>query len=262
MIRIACLGNSHAAAFKLGWDEIKVSYPGLSLDFFACAANTMKKLKVHNGRIHPTDPVVREMFIAYGGREYVGPDYDIYLLVGLGFGLVPLMSIYAEHRPLKFYSAKSGKHLISEEMLREARTQILEKSTAIRTLGLVRAITSDAQVLMVPNPLPSADILHNPAFSFWADADLLHDCSAYLNDAIDRIKGAVYIPQPSNTLESTFLTKPAYAKEARLLKPRWTRPTNDADPYHMNAAYGSNALSTVFAYARILPSEQPDATSA
>ncbi|ARS68768.1 MULTISPECIES: hypothetical protein [Sinorhizobium] len=262
MIRVACLGNSHAAAFKMGWDEMKISYPGVSIDFFAGAANTMKNLEVRDGRIFPTVPAVREMFVAYGRQESIGAGYDLYLLAGLGFGLVPLMSLYAKHRPPRFYSRDSGNHLISEEMLREARIHVFDKCAAIGTLGLVRSITSDAPVYMLPNPLPSADILSNPALAFWSNEELLSDCSAYLNEAVSRIQDAIYFPQPPATLEGTYLTKPAYAKEARLLKARWTRPTNDGDPYHMNAAYGFDVLSELFTSAGILPSKQADAQTA
>ncbi|ACP22396.1 hypothetical protein, Rkp3_015 (plasmid) [Sinorhizobium fredii NGR234] len=255
MIRIACLGNSHNAAFKLGWDEIKSSYPNVTIDFFSGAANAMKQLEVRQGRIFPTTEAVREMFVAYGGQESIASDYDIYVLVGMGFGLVPLMALFAKHRPLHFYSAAGDTHLISDTLLDEARQTLIEGSPAIKCLDLVKKIAGDTPIFMVPNPFPSADITERQSTSYWLDENLLDDCNRYLDRAISRLTGVNYIPQPEATLASTYLTKSHYAKEARLLKARWTRPTNDGDPYHMNSAYGIDVLRFLFDLAGIKSSE-------
>lgn len=261
MIRIACLGNSHNAAVKLAWDEIKGAYPNVAVDFFSGAANSMKGLEVREGRIYPTSEQVREMFLAYAGHDSVAPDYDAYFLVGLGFGLVPLMSLFAIHRPPRFYCSEDGAHLISESLLTESRLALIERSPAVNCLRLVRTITSEAPVLMTPNPLPSIEILQTPAGAYWSGMELLEDCARYLDRAIDKLTDVVYIPQPKATLEDEYFTKPHFAKDARLLKPRWTRPTNEGDPYHMNATYGVHVLCEMFAQIGALPSQQVEAES-
>jgi len=262
MIRIACLGNSHNAAVKLGWDEIKGTYPNITVDFFSGAANSMKGLEVKGGRIYPTSEQVREMFLAYAGHDSVAPDYDAYFLVGMGFGLVPLMSLFATHRPPRFYYREDGAHLISESLLTESRASLIERSPAVNCLRLVRTITSEAPVLMIPNPLPSIEILQTPAGSYWSGQELLEDCTEYLDRAIGKLTDVIYTPQPRGTLEGEYFTKAHFAKDARLLKPRWTRPTNEGDPYHMNAAYGAHVLSQIFAHIGVLPSQQAEAESA
>ena len=262
MIRIACLGNSHNAAFKLGWDEIKGSYPNVIVDFFSGAASAMKHLEVRNGCIFPTKESVREMFVAYAGQDHVTPDYDLYFLVGMGFGLTPLMSLYGTHRPPRFYSRDSGIQLISEELLTASRKALIYESVAVRTLGFVRTITDIAPVYMVPNPLPSAEILSTPAASYWGDSELLEDCNTYLEQAISMLKAVNYVPQPGVTLASQYFTKPHYAKEALLLKARWTRPTNEGDPYHLNAAYGRDFLKTLFELSGVQQSKQSGAETA
>lgn len=259
MIRIACLGNSHNAAFKLGWDEIKASYPNVTIDFFSGAATAMKHLEVREGCIFPTKEPVREMFVAYAGRDYISPDYDMYLLVGMGFGLVPLMSLYCMHRPPRLYSRGSGVHLISEELLAASRAALIEGSPAVRALDLVRKIVDRAPVFMVPNPLPSVEILSSPDASHWGNAEVLEDCRAYLDQAISRLASVHYIPQIAMTREGDYFTKPHYTKDARLLKARWTRPTNEGDLYHMNAAYGADFLSAILSRAGVLALKLTDA---
>lgn len=244
MTRIAIIGNSHVAAFKLGWDVIKDEYPGVQIDFFSGAASAMRSLYMADGRILSSSSPVTEMFVAYAGTEAITAGYDSYILVGMGLGLVSLMCIYEKHRPPRFHEAGEGPHLMSDAMNEIALEKATTGSSAFHVINLVKQISGGAEVFVVPNPHPSADILEK--HPFWQDRRILDSCVEVFEETLRGLNGVSFVPQPADTLHSDQLTKAEFTRGTRLLKARWTRPANDGDPYHMNAEFGVASLRDIF----------------
>lgn len=251
MTRIAVIGNSHVAAFKLGWDTIKDEYPGVQIDFFSGAASAMRSLYMADGRILSSSPPVTEMFMAYAGSEAITAGYDSYILVGMGLGLVSLMCIYEKHRPMRFYKPGEGPHLMSDAMNNIALEKATTGSSALHVLSLVKQISGDAEVFVVPNPHPSAIILEKR--TFWNDSHIADYCAEIFEDTLRGLHGVSFVPQPVDTLHSDQLTKAEFTRGTRLLKARWTRPANEGDPFHMNAEFGVVSLRDIFTRLSIQP---------
>ncbi len=254
MTKIACIGNSHVAAFKLGWDLLQPSYDDVSLHFFCGAANSMKKLALKDGGISPVNDDLRAMFKAYSGREEITADYDAYILIGMGFGIVPLMSIFSKHVPPHLYKNNRDHHLISSHMYAEAIKYATSSSTAMFVLDLVKKIApSDAPIILCPNPLPAGNVTDSAPQ--WRDEDLLNEAQSIFESAVANIEGARLLLQPPITKSSNHLTAERYSDGATLLKARWTRPTNDGDPYHLNPEFGMEYLKTALSAISIVGSQ-------
>lgn len=246
MRRIACIGNSHLAAFKLGWEQISKHYPGLTLNFFGAPATAMRLLKVEGQRLVPTSDATRKGLRDTSGQEFIGNDYDAYILVGMGLGVVHIVNMLAHHRPPNLFKAGGNFHLISADLVLEARQHLVDRSSMVLNIERVRSINKNSPIYIVPNPVPTTAVLNLEDFQCWSDEDVLEDCQAYLDTAIERYcAGARYFPQPRTTLHSRYLTKPEFSRGAMLLKNTGTRPVNTDDCWHLNTDYGSLFLTTI-----------------
>ncbi|MES2144715.1 MAG: hypothetical protein V4516_10245, partial [Pseudomonadota bacterium] len=102
--RLCVIGNSHVAAFKLGWDQLAARGDALTRaiapTFFGAPRDGLKNLAVRDGRLVPTADFVRDHFARMsGGRADVDPAvYDGFLLVGLGASMKRALRFYRTHR--------------------------------------------------------------------------------------------------------------------------------------------------------------------
>jgi hypothetical protein len=246
MIRVACLGNSHFAAFKLGWENIKGSYPDIEMTFFGAVASAMQNLKVDGGRLVPTAPVTRDQIIGTSGRDDIPGDFDAYLLVGMGMGIVHLVNMMSKHRPARLMPAGGGFHLVSDSLVNEVRRHLLDNCASVRNVERIRQINSSAPIYVAPNPFPTADVLRKPEYGCWAEENVLRDCQVYFDQVIPKkIPGALYVPQPAATLVSRYLTKVEFARNTVVIRGQRSRPASEGEVFHLNADYGTVFLSAI-----------------
>lgn len=244
MTRIACIGNSHLAAFKLGWERINIQHPDIEVEFFGAAASAMRYLAVDGNRLIPTREDTKQQILNTGGKGEISGDYDAYILVGMGIGIVHLVNMYLNHRPAHLYEGKGG-HLISDALVDDTRHHLIDRSAAVLNLRRLRKITH-APIYVAPNPFPISDVVDRPGYAAWADPAVLGDCQRYLDGVLEReYCDVTYIEQPEETLASRYLTKPEFTRDAKLLKNTTTRATNPGDPWHLNAEYGAIFLEHI-----------------
>jgi len=91
-MRVCILGNSHAAALKLGWDDLRATYPHAELVFFASQAMSMSGLTVDGQDLVPsTESLKNRITYTSGGLSRVAVrDFDAFLVYSLGFWLPAL----------------------------------------------------------------------------------------------------------------------------------------------------------------------------
>jgi hypothetical protein len=242
---IACIGNSHLAAFKLGWAQICGLHKGVHIDFFGAAASAMRYLEVDGDRLVPTTEDTRQQMINTGGKDEIRNDYDAYILVGMGLGIVHLVNAYRFHRPANLFDGET--QVVSDDFVAKLRIHLIDRSAAVLNLRRLRKI-SNAPMFVALNPYPTSDVLRLPGFEVWNNLPVIADCQHYLGNILQReCRHATVIEQPEITLASKYLTKPEYTRNAELLKGAGTRAANAGDPWHMNAAYGAIMLGSILA---------------
>lgn len=243
-MKVAVIGNSHLAAFKLGWELISDEYPAIEATFFGSPANTLHRLEVDGDRLTTSDPKLNKSLIwTSGGMDSIGPDYDRYVLVGMGFSFPHLMAILRHHRPAQYHRG-GGEHLISDTCLDEAMEQTLADSTAVLTIDKVRRIT-DAPITYFPNPFQTTECLTKE--DFWGLEDARDRMMTFYREGIARLLDPVctVVEQPEHTLASPFFTQPEFARDAMKLKRGMKALYAENDYAHMNADFGAHALRRV-----------------
>ena len=103
-LKIAVLGNSHLAAAKTGWEQIKARYPGHALTFFGAPRDFMKDLELEGELLRPrTNKLRNKLRRSSDGLESVAlGSYDGFILYGLEFGKRRMVQLYRTHRPASF----------------------------------------------------------------------------------------------------------------------------------------------------------------
>lgn len=248
-MRIGVIGNSHIAAFKLGWEEIRAEYRHVDMTFFGSPTTSMRFLRVENGCLLPTSDALRENLLwTSGGHDRIPGHLDAYITVGMGFSFVHLMDLLKNHRPPSEYDPSDDtQQLISEEFFYSAMEGTLKNSNALQLIAQLRQITS-VPVVYVPNPYGTRDVLRNDRYSqFWSSIirDQVFDYyRAGLNSMFDGLTVRVK-EQPDITVEDGMFTLGAYSTGSIALKRGLTSPHKGDDYFHMNAAFGATSLRDI-----------------
>lgn len=103
-VKVAVLGNSHLAAAKAGWDQIKHRHPSRTLTFFGAPRDMMHDLELAGEVLRPdSDRLRNKLRRSSDGLEAVLlPNYSAFVLYGLEFGPRRLLQLYRTHRPVGF----------------------------------------------------------------------------------------------------------------------------------------------------------------
>lgn len=228
-MRICVIGNSHAAAIKEGWDRIAADHPGVAVQFFAAPGDNMDGLKLFEGRMVATEPLLAEFVtLSSGGQTEIRPEaHDLFLIVGLGL------------RPPKM------DRRLSAQVYR-AVTSELSRCLACRVAGMIRMV-SEAPILMLPNPLPARQPTPDETEGrLMRQEDCLRDVQSALG-----LNGLQILRQPEETLSSGWTTDRRWSEGSSTLAgvigmaPGAMHP--DSEFNHMNADYGALWLSMILA---------------
>lgn len=249
MIRVAVLGNSHLAAWKLGWGQVRHDNPDFELTFFGSPAATLSCLRPENGRLVPDDKSTADyLALTSGGqREIVVADFDYFCLVGLGHHIQCVMQLYTNWRA-DSHNGKSGEFsLVSDAVFEAAALGLVRRTLA---MGLVEKLRSLTQVPMflAAAPAPSEGIVQTahkfaPVFRLILEAgDDAAVASTFkrASQAIERPYLTV-LDQPSFTLACPILTKADFSTGAVAMD----RPLSNWDQHHMNPAFGAAHLNVM-----------------
>lgn len=234
-MRLCVIGNSHVGALKLGCSAENVR-------FFGSHAATLKTLKSRDGQLVSDDPDVRHwLSITSGGLHYVPVnEYDAFIIVGCGLGFSSTSSIYAAHRLAEHTTA--GEQVISNAALQCAVKGRVTQSLARRIADLVRQLTK-ADIAILPEPLPAKSVVQKQP---WLKSNAIRQMLFELYREHLALVPHPILEQPSHTFVEHF-TRTEFARGSlKMLQDSTPHP--EAEPYHMNAEYGSAVMSEALDY--------------
>lgn len=84
---ICVLADSHAAALRRGWSLIEDSFPETALTFFAGTSGEWKSLRLADGKLAPTSPILQEHFDRSAHKPAITDDYDAYIVCSIGLAI-------------------------------------------------------------------------------------------------------------------------------------------------------------------------------
>ncbi|MGE0742041.1 MAG: hypothetical protein AB7O98_11925 [Hyphomonadaceae bacterium] len=245
-MRVALIGNSHAAAYKAAWDEIGGDYAGLDVVFFASPASSMRLMTVENGAIVPKRDDIRQAFSwTSGGLDRIPGDMDAYILVGMSFSFPHLAAILRTHRPFDAYQAGGGHELVSNAVFEETMRQTLKRSGAAKNIDNVRAI-SQAPIFYTPNPYSARTVLDHPDYAYWRCEATCARIFAFYRGALAELRRTcTVVEQPAETISQPYFTIPDFARDAPKLRQGAAATYGETDHGHMNAAFGALSLRNI-----------------
>jgi hypothetical protein len=261
-MRVCFLGDSHVASLKGGWELARAEYPHISATFFSAPAEGQNYLAFENGRVVPkTSRAERYFAITSGGLTSMTPgDYDLIVIVSLGFSIGPVIDVYLSHRSDAHNNREGDVQLVSTAYFDEIARSGIERPLAFGLRNLI-VDTSGVEVWNFAKPMPCLHALDNPnpptAHSVLTIAayrqamvcgDLLSLCDSYKHTIAElRARGMTVLLQPDETLETPAFTRAAFAVDRASFLPGGPAPN---DGTHMNAEYGATALRMIFSRMR------------
>jgi hypothetical protein len=250
MRRLLLIGNSHLAAFKLGWDQIADQHGDLECHFFGAPADWIERAVFENGLIKVTVPGLAEKVarVSDGRASVAVAEYDAITFIGMRFGLPPYMSELSRLTTYDLGSLKPKFQVVSKACLRQLFHDILVESPAFRWASLV-AKTFPKPIFMIPQPLSSESRLKDdPAIrrhpNYRAQITALYGVYQSATRALAESKGFTLIEQPASTIGSPGFTRSELSRgSVRLLDSSVAH--RDAEFNHMNATYGVALLQVL-----------------
>lgn len=244
-MRVCFIGNSHLAAFKTGWDQRGELFSGVEADFFGSAGAGFTRLVLEGRNIISRDPaIVKQMEFTSGGKSQIAlDDYDAFVLVAMGHGMIKHLKNCADHRPVGMPPAA---HLISDKLFAKSIHHNTRRSVAAKIAKLIREAT-DKPIIMCEQPLPRPMVKESgPAV--WKEVDgVAPEVSRVFNAIKTRMGDSLYltsIRQPDSTIADAFFTKTEFGENAIRLRPGFDKTYED-DAEHMNAAFGLEYLRSI-----------------
>lgn len=246
MKKICVIGDSHAGAMKLGWDEIRSEYYDIDFAFLAVPGVGILNL-TNNASVLTlkTNDLRERAKKKLSGLETVDVnEFDVILCTGMT-SLIHLFILYQREHLLSGQDAHTRTpRYVSEDAYLDGWLENFEKSP-LRHVFDVLGNAKASNVYVSFKPLTSAGITkkgnklaitYNRLGENKKDRDRLWEI---LHRGIDAIlpNWATYCPQPAETVLNELLTKTEYSvRSTRLLYPD---NEHDKDDYtHMNASFG------------------------
>lgn len=244
---IGVVGNSHIAAYKLGWERLKDGHPGIDLTFFGATGRKMGALRVQDGALVPgTEQLKASLKWTSGGQDRIRGGFDAYLVVGMGFSFPLAMRILRTHRPPSLFCPYADRQLISEECLRQATRGLLMQSIAVRTLRKLRTIT-DAPIVYVPNPYPTKLVLASPEAGYWGCVPVRQQVFRWYRETLEELGTTCRVmEQPESTIEDGMFTRELFSVGSVRLTQDLDERHPDDDYGHMNGEFGACVLERIF----------------
>lgn len=245
MTSICLLGNSHLAALKLGWPQIEADYPGMTLDCYASAGDSLD-LVVSGNHIEPANEGVRARLAHTSGKSGdIEPGYDAYVVCGLLLSFVRAMRVYRE-KTAELRSSGMAPAAAKEAGI-DAVCDALRPLLFADVLAKLREITA-APIFLIGTPLPALERhpnLENAGEKMRASFRAAYETAS---GRIAKEFKAQFLRQPQETVGPIELTT---RSEFYLLGTEYVR-TEKAVHAHMNAAYGAIVLKDVLERIRAL----------
>lgn len=245
--RVCIIGNSHAAALRVGLDLVPELNEKLTIDFFAAQSDLMREMELRGTVLVPTSELTkRRMSIVSGGKaEIETADYTEFVIVGLGFNVLDAVNALRQYRLHGFQGkGEEAAPYISRACFAALIESVLRASTAVYFARLLRS-ASRARIVVIPQPYPSADILKGGIWKQAAESGLLTYVAQQYEDIARRLAKGLQCEilfQPSGTLLQDGITQAKYSVDSVRLGADMSIKHPPGEASHMNAAYGAELL--------------------
>jgi len=223
-LKICVLVNSFCIALGMGWDELRVFYPEISMSIFFSPGRSILNTEIRGSKIVPTDKRVLEYFqqsSSWQGEIDVA-EFDRFLV----YGLHPVPPSIQNDRAF------------SRAVRLAAYKERVKTCPVLPFIERLRSVT-DAPIDFMMNPYPAlpADCDPVPVVEF------LREDIEVTTQLWNELLNVRFVPQPEETLiEGNRATKLEFAKG------KYSKPDDpDAPPMidlrHMNAAFGKVSVA-------------------
>jgi hypothetical protein len=201
-MRIAVIGNSHAAGLKRAWDVLAPEFPATELVFFVAPGKRIADLTRQGDRlVATTDDLRQRLILSAGVPDLLLADYDSVLLYGL-FGMPQF----------------------DRRLSSQLRGIILDRAAKrLAGLPLVSMLRGSVPVFLGPAPVPVPEQPETVAQNL-PYAALLAEIRRRLPATAPRL-----LPQPAETLADGIATDASHLH-------------GPGDLGHMNLAYNAGYL--------------------
>lgn len=257
-MRVLVLGTSHAATLRRAFPAISAAYPGLTLRFWGLPSAAFAKAAVgSDGLLRPDaeDAVSQRKTAEWNGADSIDlAAFDRILLVGLRYGLRPILQLMRNLQPVE-WGPRKGAIGVSKGFLQAAIRADIDASLMAQNART----PFDARFVALPAPYSATVVtepgaLHQPVTRAVAGQKTASALMALYEEALARAHAAVgigFVPQPRQTIARPFLSLPDHLEDAA------------RDARHMNADYGLIAFDAIASHcpdlsgARLQPPARP-----
>jgi hypothetical protein len=246
-MRICLIGNSHLACFKYGWNEVERRYPDVHATFFGAPGDRARHLVVRDGRlVAGTDPLREGLLLTSGGESAIDPEkYDAFVLVGW-VTIQAAMDLARQYTPHTFPETVHGKQIVSEALFRAALAAEYSGTVVATVARRLRQLTTK-RILLAPQPMPSRRAMEERERRFRttliAGRQVFGLACAAADLAFADLAEVVW--QPVETIADHAFTRTEFSEGSKRLLKEEAHPDDDFS--HMNAAFGTLALSNILA---------------
>jgi hypothetical protein len=223
-MKICVIGNSHLAALKAGWEDIRAEYPHIDVTWFDAKSRQLAGLEVRGGALVPMRDDLREMMqYTSAGKDRIEAGYDCYFVVGCELSFYKLVLLVQESEGIADAEAVSG------------------TSRAAMIAYQLRKIT-DGPVAVLPVPY-SSQLAAEDAYGWTGGEEALVNLDVLYRGTLrdlGREHGFKPLLQPERTIRNTVFTKVQFRLGGDTLQLKKASGRNDG--LHMNARFGAMYL--------------------
>lgn len=247
MTRLCVIGNSHVAAYKLGWDALAAAGDDtcstLTPTFFGAPRDGVRHIEREGEYIVPTRKDVAESFARLSnGREQIGlAEYDAFLLVGLNVSIKRILRFYKTHF---WYDLKSDQRrtMVPAHFAQEFLTERYSNTLLVETAAKLRAGTN-SPIIAVAEPFWASSVRQDigKAKDYGWESVIQNGDSQRLSAMFQKaitlsLKDiAIFVSQAPETIEDGIMTSSDFNKEASKLI---SGEGGATDAAHMNGKFG------------------------
>jgi len=252
-MKVLVLGNSHAGCLMHAWKH-RVDSERDTITFFV-KSGSLSEFSIVESQISATSSEFCSFLERLSLATTVNLDaYDTIVIVGSELSIFSVVSIINRYRILDWPMKQDvATPALTEDVLRIALAEAVDQSSGGRILRMLYELPTmrSKKLIIVPQPFPSERALISKTGGFGFRRLIRHRAAEsavrVFNEELVAFCsrfGALYQPQPGNTIVHECFTANAYTSAARRLA-NLDQMQPSEDIIHANAAYGQLIINQI-----------------
>jgi hypothetical protein len=235
-MRLLLVGNSHLAAFKLGWNA--TAFPHQCV-FFGAPGARMNRVILRDGVLRAPNPALRQILEKISGVSEVAlADFDAVAVVGMQLGFPRVLTQTENVHVYGMSPLTPESALVSQSCLRHIVNGALSNTFGFEWAKRIKGVGKP--VLLVPEPLLS----ETQARAFQDRVPELFSMYQSSVCSLASEHGFLLIEQPAHTIAFTGFTRGEFSRGSTRLAVDIEH--RDDDYRHMNKEYGAVMFKEIF----------------